>query len=73
MSIFISHRDMSANDLMKCSYQAQAIIRLCSLVANDPAGTGSDIGDALVVALEMVGVMHDALETHEGLKGGEAS
>ncbi|MBA8910167.1 hypothetical protein [Aminobacter ciceronei] len=76
MSRFIPHTDMSANDLMQCSYQAQAIISLCIRVGDDlspinpETAAGADISQALVVALELVGVMHDALESHEGLKGG---
>lgn len=76
MSRFIPDGDMTADQLLKCSYQAQAIISLCSRVADNlsssrsEAVTGGNIASALDLALELVGVMHDALETHEGLKGG---
>lgn len=78
MSRFIPHSEMSADQLIQCSYQAQAIMSLCIRVADDlsPAkqetAAGSHIADALTAALELVGVVHDALESHEGLKDGEA-
>ena len=76
MSRFIPQPDMSADQLMECSYQAQAIISLCRFVGDNlPSNEtavplGSHIDQALAVALGLVGIMHDALESHEGLKGG---
>ncbi|WP_395449405.1 hypothetical protein ACHMW7_05905 [Aminobacter sp. UC22_36] len=76
MTRLIPQSDMSADDLMKCSYQAQSILSLCIRVADDASlgkaapAPSADISQALTVALELVGAMHDALESHEGLKGG---
>ncbi|MHA6645057.1 hypothetical protein [Mesorhizobium sp. A623] len=67
---------MGAAKLMDCSYQAQAIIHLCQFVANrisdddQAVRLGAEIDLALAVAGEFLGIVHDALETHEGLKGG---
>lgn len=77
MNRFIPHRDMSADDLMATSYQAAAIIRLCESAAwaiqngGDAENLADAIGAGLRAAYDMVGVMHDALESHEGLKGGD--
>lgn len=76
MSRFVPQGVMTAEDLMDCSYQAQAIISLCRFVGDNlptderAMPLGSHIDQALAVALELVGIMHDALESHEGLKGG---
>lgn len=76
MSRFIPHGDMSAAEIEDCSYQAQAIIHLCQFVAerissgDEADRLGAEIGLALAVAGQCVGVMHDALEGHEGLNGG---
>ena len=77
MSRFIPHSDMSADELMDCCVQAQAIISLCrfagdNMPANDGAmRIGCDIDNALAVAHDLVGVMHRAHESHEGVEGGE--
>lgn len=76
MSRLIPHSEMSADQLIQYSYQAQAIISLCSRVADDlspsrpETAAGGDISLALTVALELVGVLHDALEGHKEQKGG---
>lgn len=73
MSRFIHSRDMSSTDLLKCSDDALAIISLCENTAWDLAERGENaqlagnISDALKLATELLGVVHDALETHEGL------
>lgn len=77
MTRFIPQRDMSADQLVWLSHEAQAIVSLCKRVTDDlplqePTAVLSDIGLSLGVALEMLQVMHDALEAHEGLEGGEA-
>lgn len=75
MNRLIPQSEMSAEQLMQSSYQAMAIISLCSRVADDlsfdrpEAKVGAEIALALGLARELVAVMHDALETHEGLKG----
>ncbi|MFU0504035.1 hypothetical protein [Pseudaminobacter sp. NGMCC 1.201702] len=76
MSRFIPQTDMSADQLMDCSYQAQALIHLCQFVAerissgDEAARLGGEIEQALALAGEFAGIMHDALERQEGLKGG---
>lgn len=78
MSRFIPHQDMTADEIMSTSYQAAAIIRLCETAAwaiqnGGNATVLSDaIGAGLRAAQEMIGVMQDALASHEGAKGGEA-
>jgi hypothetical protein len=76
MSRFIPQTDMSADQLMDCSYQAQALIHLCQFVAerissgDEASRLGGEIEQALALVGEFAGIMHDALERHEGLKGG---
>ncbi len=76
MSRFVPHRDMSASQLMDCVCQAQAIVNICRSAAEhlppneDAFRIGTDIDQALAVASELIGVMHDALASHEGLTGG---
>lgn len=76
MSRFIPHGDMSADQLMQCSYQARAIISLCESAAwaiqngGDAEKLADSMGSALRLALEALDPVHDALESHEGLKGG---
>lgn len=78
MSRFIPHRDMTADQIMATSYQAAAIIRLCESAAwaiqngDDSTSLSDAIGAGLRAAQEMIGVMHDALASHENLKGGVA-
>lgn len=74
MSRFIPHSDMSASQLMDCAYQAQAVINICRNAAEhlppngDALKIGADIDQALAVAHDLVGVVQDALASHEGLK-----
>lgn len=78
MSRFLPHSDMSADQLMQCSYEASAIIRLCESAAwtiqngGDSTELSDAIGAGLRAAQELIGVMHDALARSEGLKGGAA-
>ena len=77
MSRLIPHTDMTAKQLLDCSYQAQAIIALCESAAwaIQNGGEVSDLSDAigsgLRLATELLAPVHDALEHHEGVKGGE--
>lgn len=77
MSRFIPHRDMSSDQIMQCSYDASALLRLCEGAAwamqngDDTTSLSDAIGAGMRVAQELLGVVHDALESHEGLKGGE--
>lgn len=77
MSRLIPHRDMSTEDLLSCSYQAIAILHLCDSAAwaiqngsGAPDLAGS-ICTAMRLAVDLLEPVHDALESHEGLKGGE--
>lgn len=76
MSRFIPHTDMSADELIQCSYQARAIITLCENAAWAIENGGAvhqladSIGSGLRLAIELLEPVHDALESHEGLKGG---
>lgn len=78
MSRFIPHTDMSTDQIEATSYQAAAIIRLCESAAwaIQNGGNAVDLSDAigagLRAAYDMIGVMHDALASHEAFKGGEA-
>ncbi|GAA4121609.1 hypothetical protein ACFFTN_21095 [Aminobacter aganoensis] len=78
MNRFVPQEDMTADQVMQCSYEAAAIIRLCENAAwaiqtgGDAAGLSDAIGAGLRTAHELVGVMHDALSRHEGQRGDEA-
>ena len=76
MSRFVPQADMSADEIIDCSYQALAICRLCETAAwsIQNGETPIELSDAIVtgmrLARDLIAVMHDALESHEGLKGG---
>lgn len=76
MSRFIPQAEMSTDDIIDCSYQALAICRLCEAAAwsiqngETPADLADAIGSGMRLARDLISVAHDALETHEGLKGG---
>jgi hypothetical protein len=73
MSRIVPHGDMSASEIVQCSYDAMAIVALCENTAWDIAERGPNgtlVGNmniALKLALELMGAVHDALENHEGL------
>jgi hypothetical protein len=78
MSRFVPQRDMSADEIIRSSTEASAILRLCEAAAwsiqnGEPP---TDLSDAIVagmrIARDLMEVMHDALVSHEGLTGGEA-
>lgn len=78
MSRFIKHTDMTAAQLADCSRQASAILRLCDCAAwaiqnesGDTETLADAIGQAQKLAIELLEPVQDALEVHEGLKGGE--
>lgn len=77
MSRFVPQGDMGAVELMDCGYQALAICRLSEAAAwsiqngEDPAELSDAIASGMRLARDLIAVMHDALETHEGLKTGE--
>jgi hypothetical protein len=81
MSRFIPQRDMSASDILSCVMQARAIIGLCeraawadiqnSASAVSLSQVADDIQSALQLANDLLDPVQDALESHEGLKGGE--
>jgi hypothetical protein len=74
MSRFIPHSDMSGYEIVRCSYDAMALVSLCASVAgdlseNDPhfAELTDGIKRCLSLATELMGLAHDTLEGHEGL------
>ncbi|PWJ73853.1 hypothetical protein C7441_12537 [Pseudaminobacter salicylatoxidans] len=77
---FIPHRDMSADEIVKCAIQARAIIQLCEAAAwSIQSGSEREIkeaADSIQFALQLAGELivpvQEALESHEGLKGGAA-
>ncbi len=72
-TIFIPHRDMSADQVIQCSYAAMAIINLCDAAAFDLSENGENaqlagsVSRGLKLAAELLGVIHETLESHEGL------
>lgn len=78
MSRFIPHTDMTASELVDCSRQALAVLRLCECAAwqlqnqdkPDP-DIADSIGQGQQLAMALLEPVHDALELHEGLKGGD--
>ena len=72
MSRFINHSEMTRNEILDCSYQAMAMVKLARLVTEDLSGTapsaaiGGDVAIVLELAAEMMAVVHDAIEAHEG-------
>ena len=79
MSRFIPQSDMTRDQLVQCSYDVMAILHLCDHAAWSICnGSGhietiaDSVGTATRLALDLMAVVHDALEAHEGLKGGSA-
>lgn len=79
MSRFIPAADMTADGIVKSCIQARAIVGLCQRAAWSDLQNGSkseipqvseDIQFALQLVVELLGPVQDALENHEGLKGG---
>lgn len=77
MSRIIPHGDMTSDELIQCSYQARAILHLVDIAAwsiqNDSGAVdvlADSIGSATRLALELLDPVHDAIESHERLKGG---
>lgn len=73
MSRFIPCRDMSADQIIQCSYDAMAIIALCENTACDLSERGENaqlagsISTALKLVAELLAPVHDTLEIHEGI------
>jgi hypothetical protein len=76
-SRFVPQAEMNAEQLMQCSYQAQALLDLCDHAAWSIQNTDSiekvakladSLGSALRLVRELLGPVHDALETHEGVR-----
>lgn len=76
---FIHHREMSAEQIIQCGYDAMAIVSLCAAVSRDVAHHDQDralagnVATALDLAGELIGMLHDTIEVHEKLldKAGE--
>ena len=76
MSRLAPQRDMSADEVIRCSYDAMALVALCEHVADGLSELGvcrpdllGAIGTALNLASELMSVVHDCLEMHEGPPG----
>lgn len=70
MSRFVPCRDMSADQIVQCGYDAMAIVALCSIAAREgtlSATVTGDIAIALDLAGELIAKLHDTVEIHEGL------
>ena len=82
MTRFIPQADMSTDQLVALGVEAQAIIRLCERASWNDLQNGSNgaeipqVAEDIQFALRLVGEMlvpiQDALETHEGVKGGKS-
>jgi hypothetical protein len=77
MSRFVHFRELSADEVVKCSYDMLAILDLCKSIAdtaqiNDRARIAdmSNIGSALGLAMELAGLIHDTIETQEQVSRG---
>jgi hypothetical protein len=80
MSILIPHTEMNAEQVVECSYHAQAIIVVCRAAADgmqfntgEATTIASAIDTAFGVALELIGPIDDALERRQGMKGSPMS
>lgn len=62
-------REMTTDDIVECSYAAMAIVDLCAFVLDEhedrPRPNG--LPCALRLASELMGAVHDTLETNEGV------
>lgn len=79
MSRMIPHADMSAEQIVACSYNIISILHLIDHAAwsiqnnTGPVDVLADsIGSAARLALELMEPVHDALESREGLKSADA-
>lgn len=75
MSRLADHRDMTADEVVDCSYDALALIALCEAVSRDLSEIGSGnailsgaISRALALAGELLEPVHDTLETSAHLR-----
>jgi len=74
MTRLVDHRDMTRQEILECSYEALAIVSTCAMALDgineeNVDKTAGDIALALRSALELLGPVHDALESHEGMAG----
>ena len=83
MSRFIHHRDMTAEQVVKCVIQARALIGMChramwadvqneNIASGEVSQAAEDIQFTLQLAQELLDPVQDAMEEHEGWKGGVA-
>lgn len=71
MTRLVDHRDMTRQEILACSYTAQAIVATCSLAlttlrAKDFDTTAGSIAAVLDMANALLAPVHDAMESHEG-------
>lgn len=77
MSRLIPQSDMTSDQITDTSYDVIALLVVAKAAADrlhddHSARLASSLASVLELALELQGVVHDAIETHEGVKGGGA-
>jgi hypothetical protein len=65
MSLFVSHAQMTPDDILAASYSALALVRVAAAVTRsrpEDEGLADDVGRMLDLAQEFIGVVHDTVE-----------
>jgi hypothetical protein len=64
---------LTLDEVMACSSQARAIVTVCRHCADNMPASAYDVAqisdaieDALALALDLMGIVHDAVEKHHG-------
>jgi hypothetical protein len=77
MSRFVHFRELSDDELVKCSYDVLALLGLCKRIADDATIDDharivdvSNIGNAVGLAIELVELIHDSIETQAKVSRG---
>lgn len=75
MSRFIPHGDMTAEQILDNSYDLLAVLLVGEAAAkhlhdNHEPALADSLSRLFALAVELHGPLHDALESHEGAKGG---
>lgn len=77
MSRLVGYRDMTADEVIQCGYDAMALVRLCAIAAEAIIHEGAakdrnvlagSIESALLLANELIAVLHDTVEMHEQVR-----
>lgn len=75
MSRFVPHTDMTADEIVACSYDLLAILHVAEVAAmhlqdqHSPV-TADSLARVLSMAVDTHAPLHDALETHARVIGG---